>query len=100
MLSAIFGALTAVFATSGTWLTYLKSANATNIGLKDPLFNLDIGFYIFDLDWYDKLNEIILASVIGLAVVTVIYYAYLLTVRTPDFFNREDDGPVTPEDIM
>ncbi|MBQ6623998.1 MAG: UPF0182 family protein [Mogibacterium sp.] len=98
-LSALFGALTAVFATSGTWLTYLKSVNSTKFGLKDPLFNQDIGFYIFNLDWYDKLNEIILASVIGMAVVTLMYYAYLLTVRTPDFF-KHDDGPSTAEEIF
>ena len=35
----------------------------------------------------DKLNEIILAAVIGMAVVTLIYYVYLLSVRTPDFFK-------------
>ena len=98
-LSGIFGFIMAIYATSGTWLTYLKSAHSTGFGLKDPLFNMDIGFYIFNLDWYDKLNEIILAAVIGLAVVTIIYYVYLLTVRTPDIL-KHDDEPVTPEDIM
>ena len=90
ILSIVFGAGISFYASAGTWLTYLKSANATDFGLKDPLFNLDIGFYIFNLDWFDKINEIVLVSVIGLVVVTVVYYMYLLSVRTPDIFEHDD----------
>ena len=98
VLSMILGILIAGYASTGTWLTYLKATHSTEFGLKDPLFNQDIGFYIFKLDWLDKLNEIILAAVIGMAVVTVIYYVYLLTVRTPEIFDR-NDGP-SPEDFQ
>ena len=100
VLAIIFGALVALFSSAGTWLIYLKSAHSTEFGLKDPLFNLDIGFYIFNLDWLDKVNEIILGAVIGLAVVTLIYYAYLLSVRTPDIFKRDDTpDPYDGEDF-
>ena len=72
VLSVIFGILSGLFASAGTWLTYLKSVHSTEFGLKDPLFNMDIGFYIFNLDWLDKLNELVLAAVIGMAIVTLI----------------------------
>ena len=98
VLSIIFGILVAMFASAGTWLTYLKSMHSTEFGLKDPLFNLDIGFYIFNLDWLDKLNEIVLGAVIGMAVITLIYYVYLLSVRTPDLFTRENLSE--PEDTF
>ena len=98
ILSIFFGLCIGLYASSGTWLTYLKSKYATDFGLKDPLFNLDIGFYIFNLDWLDKLNEIVLVSVIGLVVVTVIHYSYLLSVRTPDIFEHDDDDlPPEPD---
>ena len=97
ILSIIFGLGVGLYASSGTWLTFLKSKYSTEFGLKDPLFDLDIGFYIFNLDWLDKVNEIVLVSVIGLVVVTVVYYSYLLSVRTPDIFDHDDDVPPEPE---
>ena len=97
-LSLLFGIGIGLYTSTGTWLTFLKSKYATDFGLKDPLFNLDIGFYIFNLDWLDKVNEIILVAVIGLVVVTVVYYMFLLSVRTPDIFDdTEDDMPPEPE---
>ena len=100
ILSILFGGMVGFYASAGTWLTYLKSANSSEFGLKDPLFGLDIGFYIFNLDWLDKLNEIVLVTVIGLVVVTVVYYSYLLSVRTPDLFEHDDDLPPEPEEFV
>ena len=98
ILSIIFGLGIGMYTSTGTWLTFLKSKYSSEFGLKDPLFNLDIGFYIFNLDWLDKVNEIVLVSVIGLVVVTVVYYMFLLSVRTPDIFDNEDDDlPPEPE---
>ena len=96
ILSFVYGLGVALFASWGTWLIFLKSMNSTKFGLKDPLFNLDIGFYIFQLDWLDTLNVIILGAIIGLVVVTLIYYGYLLSVRTPDIFLH-DAPPDEPE---
>ncbi len=99
IVSVLFGAGVAVYASTGTWLTYLKSSYATDFNLKDPIFNLDIGFYIFKLDWLDIVNELVIGATIGLVVVTLIYYAYLLSVRTPEIFVHDapDDDTVEPE---
>ena len=101
----LFGAGMGLFASSGTWLVFLKSLNSTPFNLKDPLFGLDIGFYIFQLDWLDILNELILGGIIGLVVVTLMYYGYLLSVRTPDIFTHEppqddnyEEEPAEPEE--
>ncbi len=100
LLAIVFGFFVALFSANGTWLTFLKSANSTEFGLKDPLFNLDIGFYIFKLDWLDIVNELILLAIIGMVIVTLIYYAYLLSVRTPDLFNDDDLPPEDePEEV-
>ena len=96
ILSILFGAGVALYSSWGTWLIFLKSLNSTPFNLKDPLFNLDIGFYIFQLDWLDTINEIILGAIIGLVLVTLLYYAYLLSVRTPDIFIH-DAPPVEEE---
>lgn len=100
IISVLFGVGVGIYASAGTWLTFLKSANATDFNLKDPLFNLDIGFYIFQLDWLDIVNELVLGGIIGLVAVTVIYYLYLLSVRTPEIFVHnapDDDNEPDPE---
>ncbi len=98
LMSGLFGFGVALIVSAGTWMTFLKALNSTKFGLKDPLFNLDISFYIFKLDWYDKLNEITLSVIIGMILVTLIYYGYLLTVRTPDLFERRDTFEEEPEE--
>ena len=97
ILSILFGFGVGLYSSWGTWLTFLKSFNSTKFGPKDPLFNLDIGFYIFQLDWIDIVNEIVLGAIIGLVLVTLIYYSYLLSVRTPDIFVHEAP-PDEPEE--
>ena len=96
MLSVLLATAVGIYASWGTWLVFLKAANSTKFNYSDPLFNLDIGFYIFKLDWLDTMNEIILGAIIGLVLVTLIYYAYLLSVRTPDIFIH-DAPPVEEE---
>ena len=96
IFSLLFGAMMGLYASTGTWLIFLKSANATDFKYTDPIFGLDIGFYIFQLDWLDKVNEILLVAIIGLVCVTLVYYMYLLSVRTPDIFVH-DAPPDEPE---
>lgn len=37
------------------WNTYLKALHGVAFGLKDPIFNMDISYYIFELPWYEAL---------------------------------------------
>ncbi|AQS59165.1 UPF0182 family protein [Desulforamulus ferrireducens] len=84
------GRLTAVFAgislllgflysstISGEWTTVLKFFKQTAFGTNDPIFNKDIGFYIFSLPFYQLLYRL-LASAIFLNIVLVAL-VYLLT---------------------
>ncbi len=100
VISIVYGVAVGIYASAGTWMSYLKSANASDFDLKDPIFNLDIGFYIFQLDWLDIVNELVLGAIIGLVAVTVVYYMYLLSVRTPEIFVHDapdDDFEPEPE---
>lgn len=88
-LSVAFGLLVALFSCTDTWLNFLKFTHSTKFGLKDPLFGLDISFYVFKLPFLSQANNIVLGIVIGVVLVTLIYYAILMTVRTPDIFEQE-----------
>lgn len=92
-ISVLFGAITAAVTVSEIWFDLLKYLNSTSFGLKDPLFDLDISFYIFKLEFLGQLNEIVLGIIILLIVVTVVYYALLMTIRTPDEFENKQEAP-------
>ena len=95
VLAVVFGAIATFMAVSQLWFEILKFANSTGFELADPLFKIDISFYIFKLEFLKQLNEILIGVIIGFVALTVIYYIVLMTVRTPDVFKEE--APQTEE---
>ncbi len=89
-LSLIFGAFVAFTTVSQLWFEILKFANSTDFDISDPLFNLDISFYIFKLEFLTELNDILIGVIIGFVILTILYYVILMTVRTPDVFKERD----------
>lgn len=96
-MSVVFGLLVGLTAGASTWMDFRQFANATSFGLKDPLFHLDISFYVFKLAFLTKANNIVLGIVVGVVIITLLYYGILMTVRTPDVFEREPEEPEGPE---
>lgn len=90
VISVIFGVVAAFVSATSTWQSFLMFANSSKFGLKDPIFGLDISFYVFKLDFLSKLNSIAIFVIIGVVIVTLIYYAVLLSVRKPDIFDKKD----------
>ncbi len=70
-------------------LRFCSTQTVQIFNVKDPLFHLDISFYIFKLDFLKQLNEMLIGAVLLIIVVTVIYYAILMTVHTPNIFEEE-----------
>ena len=83
IISVVFGLVTAFYAVTNLWFEILQFINATDFDIKDPLFHLDISFYIFRLDFLKQLNEMFIGIVLLLIIVTVIYYTILLTMHSP-----------------
>lgn len=96
-MSVVFGLLVGLTAGASTWMDFRQFANATSFGLKDPLFHLDISFYVFKLAFLTKANNIVLGIVVGVVIITLLYYGILITVRTPDMFEWEPEEPEGPE---
>lgn len=91
LLAGVFGAFVTITSVMELWMDILKFNNSTNFNIEDPLFGLDLSFYIFRLDFLAQLNEIALGIVIGFIALTVIYYIVLMTVRTPDVFTEAEN---------
>ena len=90
-VSVLFGAAVGIGAAAITWMNFLQCTNSTSFDLKDPLFNLDISFYVFKLAFLTQANNLVLGIIIGVVLITLLYYSVLMTVRTPDIFEREPD---------
>ncbi len=97
-LAGAFGAITTFFAVTRLWFLGLQFANSTDFGTKDPLYNLDISFYVFKLNFIEQLNEILLLLFVAFAALTIIYYMIMLTLRTPTIFEEAEAVPDAEEE--
>lgn len=88
-MAGVFGIFITAISVLQLWFEILKFANSSSFDLADPLFGVDISFYIFKLDFLSYLNEILLIIIIGFIILTVLYYLVLMTVRTPDVFKEQ-----------
>lgn len=89
-LSSVFGLVVSFLFVNRLWFQILQYANASNFDFKDPLFNLDISFYVFKLNFLKELNVLLIGVVIALVALTLVYYLILLTMHSPDVFERDN----------
>ena len=62
---------------AGQWRQFLLWRNSQSFGTKDPYFNKDVGFYIFDLPWWHYLVDFGLAlTVLSLLAAAVVHYLF------------------------
>ena len=88
-LSVLFGIFATVMTVWQLWLDILKFANSTDFDIADPLFNLDISFYIFKLDFLTQMNEILIGVIIGFVILTVLYYIIPVSYTHLDVYKRQ-----------
>ncbi|MCQ2545274.1 MAG: UPF0182 family protein [Clostridia bacterium] len=96
-LAGAFGVVTTYFAVTKLWFQTLQFVNSNNFDIKDPLYNIDISFYVFKLNFIEELNAIIIILIVAFALLTFVYYSILMTMRTPKIFERVEEE-IDPED--
>jgi len=89
-LGAIFGVLVTISAVTGLWFQILKFTNSTEFGIVDPIFGFDVSFYIFKLEFITQINQIVIGIIIAYAVLTLLYYFMLLSMRRPKIFGQTE----------
>lgn len=92
-LAAVYGAVTTYFAVSRMWFQFLQFSNSTDFDIKDPLYDMDVSFYTFKLGFIETANDLIILLLIAFALLTVIYYSVLLSMRTPQIFEEHEEEP-------
>ena len=70
-------ALLFAFALFAQWDTYLRFRYGEPFGVTDPLYNVDVGFYIFHLPFYEMLQRALVALLIVTLAIVVANYVLL-----------------------
>ncbi|MCR5481276.1 MAG: UPF0182 family protein [Clostridia bacterium] len=82
-ISAVFGFILSLTLVNKLWFEILQFINSTDFSLSDPLFGLDISFYVFKLQFIKDINAMILGITIAFAIMTFVYYFILMFMRKP-----------------
>lgn len=74
ILGSLFGAFVVSSSAAGQWLVVQQFFKRVPVGLADPLFGMDIGFYFFNLHFYEYVySTLMLLLVLVLILVGVVY---------------------------
>ncbi len=63
------------------WDTYLRFRYGGSFGLSDPLFGVDVGFYLFRLPFYELLQNSLTALALITLLAVLVFYAYFGLLR-------------------
>ena len=72
-LAGAFGVVATYFAVTRLWFQTLQFTNSTNFDIKDPLYNNDISFFVFKLNFIEQLNAMVIMLIVAFALLTFIY---------------------------
>ncbi len=97
-LALIAVAIAAVFAMGfyTQWDTYLRFRYGASFGLSDPIFGIDLGFYIFRLPFYELLQSSTVFLIELTIVAVACQYAYFGLFRVTGRRSIEARGNVIP----
>lgn len=74
-IAALVLAFLASLSFSSEWQTWLVARNASEFGVKDPTFGMDVGFFVFTLPWWTAIaNFAFSIFFLGLLVTFGIYF--------------------------
>jgi len=74
LFGSILFSLFAAFRGSGHWENFLRYFNATSFGIADPIFNRDIGFYVFQLPFLKSIYGWLMGVLILTTLASVLVY--------------------------
>jgi len=99
-IGVIFAFMATMATTTNLWFEILKFANSTSFDLADPIFNMDVSFYVFKYSLLTQINQILIGLVLAFVALTFVYYMFLMSVRRPVMFEQKQydyaEGDGTP----
>jgi uncharacterized protein len=97
-LSLMMGAIVTYMAVTGLWFNALRFANSSDFGIKDPLFNMDLSFYTFRLEFITQVNGMLIGVLAAFLIVTLAYYVILISTSAPRMFDTVNNESTFDEE--
>lgn len=69
-------AIPAALSAGSNWMVVLQALNSLPFGIADPQYNLDIGFYIFSLPFYELIYRVVSTWLIINLIATAAFYIF------------------------
>ena len=95
VLMALVAALLFALSLSGQWETLLRYIWAIPAGQSEPIFNRDIGFYLFELPFLEAVQNFLIAATFIGSALTIGIYAYASVLRI-----SVRNGIDAPEEVL
>lgn len=90
IFSVIFSLILTYMITTALWQQILYAMNSTDFNVTDPIFNNDVSFYIFRLALLNSISSMAISVIVGFLLLTLLYYAYMMTARRPTILDRHE----------
>jgi uncharacterized membrane protein (UPF0182 family) len=94
VISAIFALIFALILYS-QWDTYLRFRWGGSFAQPDPIFGLDISFYIFRLPFYELIQNSLVALTFVVFLITLLVYGYMWTLQSGQRQTQLTKMPMT-----
>ena len=92
LVLAIVVAVLAGVAMSSQWMTVQSFLNRTAAGILDPLFNIDVGFYLFNLPFHLTVYRLLISLVVMTLAGSLILYVFSGSVPVTGLWTGEGEG--------
>lgn len=95
---AVFtGFFTSLIISNSLWLKLRLFLSQQTFNIKDPIFDKDISFYIFKLPFYEQILVSLIAMTLFLAVITIVFFVILMSIRHTAENKVQDIHYVNPQ---
>lgn len=92
LIFAIVAAVLAGVAMSSQWMTVQSFLNRTAAGITDPLFGLDVGFYLFCLPFHLMIYRMVISLVVATFAGILVLYVFSGSITVKGLWRGEGEG--------
>lgn len=97
IFSFLIGLFLSISLSNSLWLKIRLFLSGNSFGIKDPIFNHDISFYVFKLPLYQQILTSLILIILLLALITISFFFVIISVRQTAENKVQDIHFITPQ---
>lgn len=97
IFSFLFSLLTSIMISNQLWLKIRMAITGKSFGIKDPIFNHDLSFYIFKLPLYEQILTSLIIIMFMIILITVGFFVMIISIRQSSENKVQDIHYISPQ---